>query len=113
MVAATCKSATYVGRFTVVVDEDVDPTDINDVIWAISTRCDPAKDIDLIRDMWSSPLDPMIPHDHPPQACLANRAVIDACRPYARLKDYPKVARCSSEMLAKVTEKFADLLNKA
>ena len=113
MVAATCKSATYFGRFTVVVDEDVDPTDINDAIWAMSTRCDPVKDIDFIRDMWSSPLDPMIPHDHPSNAYLANRCVIDACRPYGRLKDYPKVARCTPETLAKVTAKFADLLNEA
>jgi UbiD family decarboxylase len=113
MVAATCKSATYFGRFTVVVDEDVDPTDILDVIWAMSTRCDPVKDIDFIRDMWSSPLDPMIPHDHPGKAYLANRAVIDACRPYGQLKDYPKVARASPEVLANVKEKFSDLLAQA
>jgi 4-hydroxy-3-polyprenylbenzoate decarboxylase len=113
MVAATCKSATYFGRFTVVVDDDVDPTDILDVIWAMSTRCDPVKDIDFIRDMWSSPLDPMIPHDHPGKAYLANRAVIDACRPYGQLKDYPKVARASPAVLANVKEKFADLLAQA
>jgi len=113
MLAATCKSSTYYGRFTVVVDDDVDPTDINDVIWAMSTRCDPVKDIDVIRDMWSSPLDPMIPHDYPSKAYLANRAVIDACRPYERLKTYPPVARASAEVLDKVKTKFADLLDQA
>jgi 4-hydroxy-3-polyprenylbenzoate decarboxylase len=113
VLAATCKSAAYLGRFTVVVDEDVDPTDINDVIWAVSTRCDPARDIDCIRDMWSSPLDPVIPHDNPPSAFVSNRAVIDACRPFGRLKDYPKVARASPEVLNKVKQKFAELLAKA
>ena len=113
MVAASCKSATYFGRFTVVVDDDVDPTDINDTIWAMSTRCDPVKDIDFIRDMWSSPLDPVIPHDPGAKAYLSNRTVIDACRPYGRLKDYPMVARCTPEALAKVTVKFAGLLEKA
>jgi 4-hydroxy-3-polyprenylbenzoate decarboxylase len=113
MLAATCKSATYFGRFTVVVDDDVDPTDINDVIWAMSTRCDPARDIDMIHDMWSSPLDPMIPHDYPSKAYLANRCVVDACRPYGRLKDYPKVARASADVLKRAKEKFADLLARA
>ena len=113
MLAATCKSSTYFGRFTVVVDEDVDPTDILDVIWAMSTRCDPVKDIDFIHDMWSSPLDPIIPHDYESKAYLANRCVIDACRPYARLNDFPKVAYASPEMLAMVKEKYADLLAKA
>jgi 4-hydroxy-3-polyprenylbenzoate decarboxylase len=113
-IAATCKSAAYLGRFTVVVDDDVDPTDIHDVIWALSTRCDPVKDIDFIRDMWSSPLDPTIPHDRRPGEFVSNRAVMNACRPYARLKaDYPKVARASPDVLSKVKEKFADLLAQA
>ena len=113
MLAATCKSAAYLGRFTVVVDEDVDPTNLEDVIWAMSTRCDPVKDIDFIRDMWSSPLDPVIPHDHGAKACLSNRAVIHACRPYERLKDYPAVARASAPVLAAVKEKFSKLLAQA
>ena len=31
----------YNGRFVVVVDEDIDPTSEFDVLWAMSTRCDP------------------------------------------------------------------------
>ena len=113
ILAASCKSAAYLGRFTVVVDDDVDSTDVNDVIWAISTRCDPVKDIDFIRGMWSSPLDPIISHDDPVAACVSHRAVIDACRPYGRLKDYPKVARASVDVLAKAKEKFVELLARA
>ena len=113
MLAATCKSAAYLGRFTVVVDEDVDPTNLEDVVWAMSTRCDPVKDIDFIRDMWSSPLDPMIPHDHGVKTYLSNRAVIQACRPYERLRDYPAVARASAPVLAAVKDKFSKLLAQA
>jgi UbiD family decarboxylase len=111
MLAASCQSGAYLGRFTVVVDEDVDPTDVFDVLWAMCTRCDPALDIDLLRNMWSSPLDPIIPHGS--RAYKSNRAIIDACRPFERLKDFPKVSRASPEMLARVKEKFADLLAKA
>ena len=79
----------------------------------MSTRCDPVKDIDFIRDMWSSPLDPMIPHDHGVKTYLSNRAVIQACRPYERLRDYPAVARASAPVLAAVKEKFSKLLAQA
>jgi UbiD family decarboxylase len=111
MLAASCQSGAYLGRFTVVVDEDVDPTDIFDVLWATCTRCDPALDIDFLRGMWASPLDPIIPHGS--KAYKSNRAIIDACRAFERLKDFPKVSRASPEMLARVKEKFAELLAKA
>jgi UbiD family decarboxylase len=110
MLASTCQSGAYLGRFTVVVDEDVDPTDIFDVLWAMCTRCDPVEDIEFIRRMWSSPLDPLVPHGS--KANHNSRAVIDACRPYERLKDFPKVARASRELVALVSEKFASFIDK-
>ncbi len=110
MLAASCQSAAYLGRFTVVVDDDVDPSDLFDVMWAMCTRCDPATDIETIRNMWASPLDPVIAPGA--KAFQTNRAIIDACRPFERLKDFPKVTRASPEVLAKVKEKFADLLAK-
>jgi hypothetical protein len=41
-----------------------------------------------------------------------SRAIIDACRPFERLADFPRVARTSPELRRKVQEKFADLLAK-
>ena len=38
----------------------VDPSDINDVMWAITTRCEPLEQIDILRNAWSSALDPRI-----------------------------------------------------
>jgi len=38
--------------------------------------------------------------------------VIDACRPFERLQDFPKVARASPELVKAVSEKFADILSK-
>jgi len=60
---ANCQSGAYMGKFVVVVDEDVDPSDLFDVLWAMCTRCDPVRDIDFVRNAWASPLDPMIEHD--------------------------------------------------
>jgi len=36
--------------------------------------------------------------------------VIDACRPFERLKDFPPVARSSPELIRRVEEKFAHVL---
>jgi len=108
LLAAGCQSGSYLGRFVVVVDEDVDPTDMFDVLWAMCTRCDPAQDIEFIRRAWSGPLDPILD-----QASSTNsRAIIDACRPFERLKDFPTVARASPELRARMKAKFADVLAK-
>ncbi len=106
--AASCQSGSYLGRFIVVVDEDIDPTDMFDVMWAMCTRCDPAEDIDILRRMWSGPLDPRIPRG----TTWNSRAVIDACRPFEMLKDFPPVARASPELRRKVEAKFRDILSK-
>ncbi len=108
MLAANCQSGAYLGRFVVVVDDDVDPTDMFDVMWAVCTRCDPAEDIDLIRKAWSGPLDPRIPRG----TSYNSRAIIDACRPFERLKDFPIVAQSSPELRRKIEQKFAHILAK-
>ena len=106
MLAANCQSGSYLGRFVVVVYDDLDPSDMFDVMWAVCTRCDPAEDIEILRRIWSGPLDPIVD-----RAMSTNsRAIIDACRPFERLKDFPPVARGSKELLAKVEAKFADVL---
>jgi 4-hydroxy-3-polyprenylbenzoate decarboxylase len=108
LLAAGCQSASYLGRFVVVVDDDVDPTDLFDVMWAMCTRCDPASDIDFFRRAWSGPLDPLLDK----ASSTNSRAIIDACRPFERLADFPMVARASPELRRKVSEKFADLLGR-
>ncbi|HEU4357572.1 MAG TPA: hypothetical protein VFR54_03880, partial [Xanthobacteraceae bacterium] len=55
---------------------------------------------------WSGPLDPLLDA----ASSTNSRAIIDACRPYERLADFPMVARASPELREKVKEKFAGLL---
>ena len=105
MLAANCHSGSYAGRWVVVVDEDIDPSNIFDVIWAMSTRCDPPEDIDYIRRAWSTPLDPLL--RKPPY--YNNRAIVDACRPWGWKDEFPKVAEASPELKTKMRQKFAHL----
>jgi UbiD family decarboxylase len=108
MMAATCQSGSYLGRWVVVVDDDIDPTDLFDVTWSMCTRCDPAEDIDIVRKMWSGPLDPRIPRG----TTWNSRGVIDACRPYEMIKDFPPVARSTPELRGKVEAKYREVLSK-
>jgi 4-hydroxy-3-polyprenylbenzoate decarboxylase len=105
MIAATCRAGIYAGRFVVVVDEDIDPSNIHDVIWAMSTRCDPGEDIEIIHRLWSTPLDPLL--RAPPYQ--SNRAVIDACRPWGWKDEFPRVAESSPELRDHVMKKWSHL----
>src|SRR3974377_2584595 len=40
-VAASCQGGAYAGKWTVVVDEDVDAGELDQVLWALCTRLDP------------------------------------------------------------------------
>ncbi|MFQ5904515.1 MAG: UbiD family decarboxylase [Candidatus Binatia bacterium] len=107
LVAGQCQTGAYLGRYVVVVDEDIDVADINDVLWTICTRTDPEKSIEIIRRCWSGPLDPIIPKG---EKGLSSRAIIDACRPFEWSADFPPVSGASKELKQKVLEKYARFL---
>ncbi len=91
-VASQCQSGAYTGRYTVVVDEDIDPSNLEEVMWALCTRSDPATSIDIIPRAWSTPLDPRIPPDRKAVKDFTNsRALIDATRPWEWRDQYPQV----------------------
>ena len=104
LIASQCFSGGYQNRFTIVVDDDIDPTRIDDVVWALSTRCDPESGIDIQRRCWSSSLDPMIHPDS--KVWLNSRAVIEACRPYEWRDKFPEVAETSPELRNKVLARY-------
>ena len=106
LLAAGSHGGNYLGRFVVVVDKDVDPTNIHDVVWAMSTRCDPDLDIDIIRNAWSGPLDPRKRAGDN----YNSRALVDACRPFDWKDEFPLVAESSPELKAKTRDKWGHLL---
>ena len=103
LVASQCHAGAYLGRFVVVVDDDIDPSNTDDMIWAMSSRCEPEQDIDILRRCWSGPLDPII---HPTKKGFNSRAIIDATRPYEWMKDFPPVAESSKEVLDATAKKW-------
>ena len=75
----------------IVVDADIDPFNEQEVMWAVATRVQPAEDIDIIRNIKGSMLDPSIMHD-----TKGSKMIIDATkpvdRPFARRVNVPDEA---------------------
>jgi 4-hydroxy-3-polyprenylbenzoate decarboxylase len=107
LVATGCRSGAYGGRLTIVVDDDVDITNAEEVLWAVATRCRVERDIDIVRGLWQTPADPMLTDDERDhEENIASRAIIDACRPYRQLHTFPQVCSFSPEYRRQVAEKW-------
>ncbi|MBI4527239.1 MAG: UbiD family decarboxylase [Deltaproteobacteria bacterium] len=115
MIASQCGSGVYIGRYTVVVDDDIDVTDLQDVIWALSTRADPERSVEIIRRCRSSSADPAISPDlkatsHNPDDTFTSKAVIDACWPYEWKDRAFPVVQVKPELHDKIVKKWGKLL---
>jgi len=112
-VAAMCHLGAYAGKYVVVVDDDVDVTNLEELIWAMITRSDPATSIDIIHNCWSTPLDPRIPPEEKAKGNLTNsRAIIDACRPFHWRDEFPAVNSPPAEVVRELEQKWAHLCEK-
>ena len=111
-VACQCHVGAYAGKYVIVVDDDIDVSDLEQVIWAMLTRSDPATSIDIVKNAWSTPLDPRIPPEEKAKKNFTNsRAIIDACRPYHWRDKFPKVNMPSAELAKETRERFSYLLD--
>jgi 4-hydroxy-3-polyprenylbenzoate decarboxylase len=101
----------YMARLVVVVDEDVDPSNLHDVMWAVATRCEPAEQIDIVRHAWSSALDPRIPAEDKMRGITAHsKVIIEACRPFPWRDRFPPTSALSLEEARAIEEKWGKLL---
>jgi len=105
VLAAQVLGGAYNGRFVVAVDDDIDPTNTFDVLWAMATRCDPESSIEIIRRCWGGALDVVIPAE---EKGHSSRALIDACKPYHRRSDFPPVAESSEKLKNTIREKWKE-----
>jgi UbiD family decarboxylase len=101
--AAQLPVTAYMNKLVIVVDSDVNPRDLDEVMWAVATRCDPAADLEVMHRTWGSRVDPL---KLPDQPAYNNRLLIDACRPFERLGDFPAVAESSAELLDRVAGRW-------
>jgi UbiD family decarboxylase len=103
----------YMGRLVVVVDEDVDPSSLSDVMWAISTRCEPSEQIDIVREAWSSALDPRIPPEAKARGVTSHsKAIIEAVRPFAWIDKFPPTSALSQSEARAIEDKWGAALRQ-
>ena len=105
--AAQCPAGAYFTKWIVAVDDDVDPEDINQVLWAMSTRSNPADDIDIQRKTWSTGLDPS---QFPPELRpYGSKALIDACKPHRYLSEFPVRTMVRGSIHENLKERWQEL----
>jgi 4-hydroxy-3-polyprenylbenzoate decarboxylase len=109
--ANVCAEGARNGRWVIVVDEDIDPSNMSEVMWAMQTRVDPVRDIELVDGCWSTPLDPRMPPEKKANGDHTNsRAIVYAVRPYQWRDKFPEVSRTSRERRTAVIEKYRGVL---
>ena len=111
MVATGCGPAAYLGRMTVIVDDDIDITNPTEVFWAMATRWDPKTQTDVIDGCWTGHIDPLLSPEKREIGDITNsRAIIYAVRPYHWRNDFPKVNQFRSPYAEEVRTKWASKL---
>lgn len=107
-----------VGRYTILVDEDIDPSNLKQVIWAMATRTDPEHAIEILRRQRTTSADTTVSPEEKrktkftPKPLHSSRAVIDACRPYEWKAEWYPVARMSSDLRSKLFQKWQTLFQE-
>jgi len=99
-------------RYVVAVDEDIDPSDLNQVLWAMTTRVDPSESVQVLRS-WTSDLDPRVsPEKRAKGDYTSGRMLIDACRPFTWRDQFANSNRFSEQMRKQISQKWLPDLEK-
>ena len=105
--ALIAAAQSYMGRLVVVVDDDVDTSDLADVMWAVTTRCEPSEQIDIVRNAWSSALDPRIPPEAKDAGVTSHsKAIIEAVRPFGWKDKFPPTSALTAKETREIETKW-------
>jgi 4-hydroxy-3-polyprenylbenzoate decarboxylase len=104
---AQCPGGAYFAKWIIAVDQDVDPSNMNQVLWAMATRCNPVEDIDILRNTWSTWLDPT--QNPPDERPYGSKALINACMEHKYIDKFSKRTKVSRAMHASLSRRWKDL----
>ena len=92
-------------KWVIVVDEDINARDWKDVMWAVSTRMDPARDITLVEN---TPIDYL--DFASPEAGLGSKIGLDATYklPPETKRDWGEQIRMSDDIIETVSRKWSE-----
>jgi 4-hydroxy-3-polyprenylbenzoate decarboxylase len=91
-------------KWVIVVDDDIDARDWKDVMWALSTRMDPARDITLVEN---TPIDYL--DFASPESGLGSKIGLDATNkwPPETKREWGRKMRMDQDVIDKVTREWA------
>lgn len=105
--AAQCMGGAYFSKYIIVVDEDVDPTNLGEVVWAMVTRSRPSESIDILRETWSTYLDPSL---NPPEIRpWGSKVLINACMDYRYIKEFSPRSKLSKNAYENAVARWQEL----
>lgn len=102
---AQCVAAPYL-KWIIAVDEDVDPTDFDQVVWALSTRCNPSDDLDILRNTWTYRSDTSLAPEARP---FGSKVLVNACTPYRQLAQGPRRTLLRRDIYQRVAGRWSEL----
>ena len=110
--ALIAAAQSYMARLVVTVDEDVDPSNLADVMWAVATRCEPSEALDIVRNAWSSALDPRIAaEDRERGQTSHSKMLLDACKPFAWREAFPQTSALDPDEARAIAAKWGTMLD--
>lgn len=108
--AVVAKGAAMSGKYTIVVDDDIDPSNWDDVAWALSSRVDPENAIEILHGHLNTPLDASVsPEKRAKGDYTMARVLINACKPYYWKDEFAPVITYPQELRSRVQKKFSYL----
>ncbi len=118
LIASQCHSGAYGLSYVIIVDGDIDPANIKDVLWAVACRNEPRQAVRVLDRCWGSHLtiqDPSLVQatDYGmdgKKATYSSVAVIDACRPVEWHKSWHADVRLNPRVRQDALAKWGPLL---
>jgi 4-hydroxy-3-polyprenylbenzoate decarboxylase len=105
--AAQVPGGAYFTKWIIAVDDDIDPTDMDQVIWAMASRCSPLDDIDILRNTWSTWLDPTL--NPPENRPYGSKALINACKEHRHLPVFARRTSLRRAVYEEIAARWTEL----
>jgi UbiD family decarboxylase len=98
-------------RMIIIVDDDIDITNINEILWAVATRWDPKRQSEVVA-VPASDLNPTVTSEQRAANDMVSSCIVmDACRPFGRREQFPPVSSVSREYKETVLKRWEHLFD--
>ena len=113
-IASQCNAAAYGNTYAIVVDANIDPTNLQEVIWQVFMRTEPKRAIQILEHCWASHLTIQDPEyvqrgdyaTRMEKATYVSKAMIDACVPLEWDPNWHGEIKIDPDVLKTAKEKF-------